>query len=475
MSVAGKGNFRRPKQESVEELFGKVPPQNLDAEKAVLGGILLDNVVIDDLVQIVKANHFYSDKNTRIFAAILRLHDAGVRGIDAVTIAEELDSKGELEEAGGVLYLHEILESVPHAAHAEYYAKIVRDKSVQRTLIHSCTEIIRESYAPQGDTLDVLNKAEQSIFSILEQQGEGDKIEIRDILMDAFDRIHERSQKEGMLTGLTSGFLDLDTQINGFQPSELIILAARPSMGKTALVCNFAEAAADEGGTATIVFSLEQSKLELAERLLCIRSGVNGHSLRAGDLEDDERHRLIEASSELSEMPLFIDDKPGRTIQEISAICRRLKRLSNLGLIIIDYLQLIEPEDKTMPREQQIAQITRRLKGLCKELNIPIIALAQLNRGVELRDDKRPRLADLRESGAIEQDADLIMFLHRPDKYDPEDNPGLAEVIVAKHRSGPTGIINLTWMASSMRFANYANLNVPEGGYMGDGGGGGFG
>ncbi|HAH48402.1 MAG TPA: replicative DNA helicase, partial [Planctomycetaceae bacterium] len=243
MSVAGKGNFRRPKQESVEELFGKVPPQNLDAEKAVLGGILLDNVVIDDLVQIVKTNHFYSDKNTRIFSAILRLHDSGVRGIDAVTVAEELDSKGELEEAGGVLYLHEVLESVPHAAHAEYYAKIVRDKSVQRTLIHSCTEIIRESYAPQGDTLDVLNKAEQSIFSILEQQGEGDKIEIRDILMDAFDRIHERSQKEGMLTGLTSGFLDLDTQINGFQPSELIILAARPSMGKTALVCNFAEAA----------------------------------------------------------------------------------------------------------------------------------------------------------------------------------------------------------------------------------------
>ena len=464
MSVAGKGNFRRPKQESVEELFGKVPPQNLDAEKAVLGGILLDNVVIDDLVQIVKANHFYSDKNTRIFAAILRLHDAGVRGIDAVTIAEELDSKGELEEAGGVLYLHEILESVPHAAHAEYYAKIVRDKSVQRTLIHSCTEIIRESYAPQGDTLDVLNKAEQSIFSILEQQGEGDKI-----------RIHERSQKEGMLTGLTTGFLDLDTQINGFQPSELIILAARPSMGKTALVCNFAEAAADEGATSTIIFSLEQSKLELAERLLCIRSGVNGHSLRAGDLEDDERHRLIEASSELSEMPLYIDDKPGRTIQEISAICRRLKRLSNLGLIIIDYLQLIEPEDKTMPREQQIASITRRLKGLCKELNIPIIALAQLNRGVELRDDKRPRLADLRESGAIEQDADLIMFLHRPDKYDPEDSPGLAEVVVAKHRSGPTGIINLTWMASSMRFANYANLDIPEGGYMGDSGGGGFG
>jgi replicative DNA helicase len=477
MSVAGKGNFRRPKQESVEELFGKVPPQNLDAEKAVLGSILLDNVVIDDLVQIVKTNHFYSDKNARIFSAILRLHDAGVRGIDAVTVAEELDSKGELDEAGNVMYLHEVLESVPHAAHAEYYANIVRDKSVQRELIHSCTEIIRESYSPQGDTLEVLNKAEQSIFSILESQGEGDKIEIKDILMDAFDRIHERTQKEGTLTGTTTGFVDLDEQINGFQPSELIILAARPSMGKTALVCNFAEAAADEGNVATIIFSLEQSKLELAERLLCIRSGVNGHSLRAGDLEEDERHRLLEASSQISEMPLFIDDKPGRTIQEISAICRRLKRLSNLGLIIIDYLQLIEPEDKTMPREQQIAGITRRLKGLCKELNVPTIALAQLNRGVELREDKRPRLADLRESGAIEQDADLIMFLHRPDAYDPEDHPGLAEVVVAKHRSGPTGIVNLTWLRESMRFGNYTNLDVPEGGYMGEegGGGGGFG
>jgi len=226
-------------------------------------------------------------------------------------------------------------------------------------------------------------------------------------------------------------------------------------MGKTARVCNIAEWVAGAGETATVIFSLEQSKLELAERFLCIRAKLDGHRLRKGLLEPAERHALLEASSELSRLPLFIDDSPGRTVAQISAICRRLKRRNNLGLVIIDYLQLIEPEDKRANREQQIAQITRRLKGIAKENSLPLIALSQLNRGVELREDKRPRLADLRESGAIEQDADIVMFLHRPDAYNPEDKPGLAEVIVAKHRSGPTGIVSLAWRRESMRFDNY--------------------
>jgi replicative DNA helicase len=234
-------------------------------------------------------------------------------------------------------------------------------------------------------------------------------------------------------------------------------------MGKTAFVCNIAEWCAGAGETATLIFSLEQSKLELAERFLCIRAKLDGHRLRKGQLEPDERHALLEASSELSRLPLFIDDQPGRTVAQISAICRRLKRSSKLGLVVIDYLQLIEPEDKRANREQQIAQITRRLKAIAKECELPLIALSQLNRGVELREDKRPRLADLRESGAIEQDADIVMFLHRPDAYNPEDRPGLAEVIVAKHRSGPTGIVNLQWRRESMRFDDYDPMLDPGG------------
>jgi replicative DNA helicase len=278
---------------------------------------------------------------------------------------------------------------------------------------------------------------------------------MRDIMHDTLDRINTRLGKEGSISGLSTGFVELDRQSNGFQPSELVILAARPSMGKTAFVCNIAEYVAGAGETATLIFSLEQSKLELAERFLCIRAKLDGHKLRKGMLEPDERHALIDASAELSELPLFIDDSPGRTVAQIGAICRRLKRRNNLGLVIIDYLQLIEPEDTRANREQQIAQITRRLKGIAKENNLPVIALSQLNRGVELREDKRPRLADLRESGAIEQDADIVMFLHRPDAYNPEDRPGLAEVIVAKHRSGPTGIVSLQWRKESMTFADY--------------------
>ena len=233
-------------------------------------------------------------------------------------------------------------------------------------------------------------------------------------------------------------------------------------MGKTALVCNFAEAIADKTGKGVLLFSLEQSKLELAERFLCIRARVNGHKLRAADFDDAERHRLMVASGELNEMPLFIDDKPGRTVSQIAAIARRLKRQSDLGIIIVDYLQLVEPEDKKVPREQQIAFISRRLKFIAKELDIPVIALAQLNRGVELREDKRPRLADLRESGAIEQDADLIAFLHRPEMYDAEDRPGEAEIVIAKHRSGPTGIVTLTWRAECMRFEDFAGTAGPD-------------
>lgn len=449
---------------AVSNPFDRIPPANLDAEKGVLGSLLLLNDSIDEVAEFLTSQHFYSDRHQAIYAAIHELYEAGVRGIDVVTLSEQLEKRKKLEEVGGPAYLLEVLQSVPHAAHARYYGTIVREKAVQRSLIAACTEILKDCYDAEKPVDEILQCAEQNVFSILEQQEAGEKISIDQILLDAWARIEERATRGGGPTGLPTGFADLDAKTNGFQPSELIILAARPSMGKTALVCNFAEAMA-QGGHGVLVFSLEQSRLELAERFLCIRAQVDSHRLRSGLLDDAERHRLMVASSELNEMPLFIDDRPGRTVSQISAIARRLKRQHKLGIVIVDYLQLVEPEDKRAPREQQIAYISRRLKFIAKELDIPVIALAQLNRGVELREDKRPRLADLRESGAIEQDADLISFLHRPSAYDPEDRPGEAEVIIAKHRSGPTGIVTLTWRPQYMRFEDYASALEPEGGY----------
>jgi len=445
----------------------RVPPQNLDAERAVLGSILLANEALDDVVELVTENHFYNDAHRKIFAAIRHLRDRGVTGIDAVTLAEELDRRNELEDAGGVDCLAEILKTVPHAAHATYYADIVRNKYLQRSLIYACTEILKEGYDSTENTEEILQNAEKRIFRILEERTEGVNHDLGTILLDAWDRINDRSNTDGGTSGLPTGFHDFDAKTNGFQPSELVVLAARPSMGKTALVCNWALGAATHGGRGVLIFSLEQSRLELAERFLCIHARFDGHKLRAGEMDDADRHHLMEASQSLSELPLFIDDRAGRTVAQIAAISRRIYRKHQIGLVIIDYLQLVEPEDRRAPREQQIALITRRLKGLAKELDIPVIALAQLNRGVELREDKRPRLADLRESGAIEQDADLVLFLHRPDAYDPADNPGVAEVIIAKHRSGPTGIIPLTWRKEYMRFESYSGMAEPVGGWVG--------
>jgi replicative DNA helicase len=442
---------------------GRLPPQNVEAERGVLGSLLLQNETIDEVAEILQVQHFYSDSHQRIYSSIMSLHERGVRGIDAVTLHAELSKNNETEDVGGADYLHEILESVPNAAHARYYADIVRDKWIQRSLTYACSEILAECYEGSRDTEDVLATAEQRIFSILESQEHVDRMNLGDILLATFTRINERLEKEGAISGLPTGFTELDKLLNGFQASELIILAARPSMGKTALACNIAEAVAATGEP-VLLFSLEQSRLELAERLLCIRAKVNGHRLRGGELDEIEHDALMRASQELSEYPMWIDDAPGRTMAQIGAIARRLKRRSGLSLIIIDYLQLIEPEDKRAPREQQIALISRRLKFLSKEVEAPVIALAQLNRGVELREDKRPRLADLRESGSIEQDADVVAFLHRPAAYDPEDRPGEADVIIAKNRNGPTGSCTLAWLDKTMRFGDLArDKGLPSG------------
>ncbi len=448
--------------DATTNLFDRIPPQDLEAERSVLGSCLLQNDVIDDVLMLVRGNYFYSDVHQKMFVAMLSMHEQGTRGIDAVTLSHELQKRGELEQIGGPTVLVRILETVPHAAHAEHYARIVRDKWLQRTLIDVCTETLRESYDSSDETEQILARAEQRVFNIVEQQESIDKFAIGDILDDTFARIFERMDQEGTISGLHSGFEGLDAITSGFQPSELLVLAARPSMGKTALVCNFSLAIARDERQGVLLFSLEQSKLELAERFLCIQARIDGHKLRQGDLDEVEQHSLHEASNEMRDFPLFIDDTAGRTISQIAAVARRLKRRYGIGIVIIDYLQLIESDDKNLPREQQISTITRRLKFLSKDLRIPVMALAQLNRGVEQREDKRPRLADLRESGAIEQDADIVMFLHRPAAYDPEDRPGEADLIIAKNRNGPVGNVPLVWLKEQLRFTDRAPEAVSE-------------
>lgn len=455
-----KGN---KKQDSVSlDLAGTLPPQNLEAERSVLGSLLFSSEAFDEVIQHIQSRCFYTDAHRRIFQCIHDMYEKGVRALDVVTLAHELQKQGDFEEIGGAAYLNEIMGSVPHAAHAEYYAKIVRDAWLQRSLIEACTDSLREAYHGTEDVEEILAKAEKRIFGIVEQQENIDKIDISNILDATFQRIYERMDQEGSVSGLHTGFHALDDYTSGFQPSELIVLAARPSMGKTALVCNFAMAVS-QAEKGVLLFSLEQSKIELAERLLCIQAKISGHKLRQGELDEFEQSMLMEAAEKMRKTHIFIDDQSGRTMSQISAIARRLKRRARLDIVIIDYLQLIETEDKAMPREQQIASITRRLKFLAKDLDIPVIALAQLNRGVEQREDKRPRLSDLRESGAIEQDADIVMFLHRPEAYDPEDRPGEADLIIAKNRSGPIGTVELTWLREMLKFGDKSPMTLPEG------------
>ena len=458
---------------------GTVPPQDLLAERSVLGAILLKSDVLDDVLLHVRADDFYADEHRMLFDAVRAMYDRGASGIDTITAGRELESRGQLAEVGGPAFLARLVESVPFSHHAVYYAKIVRAKAVQRRLIAACSETLTEAYSGLGESDDLLAMAEKRIYSIAEAGDDLSSISIDEILHETFDKIFERMNQDGQLSGIGTGFYDLDAMTSGFHASELLVIAARPAMGKTALVCNIALAVAEaarqsaqerrENGhtdvkpDGVLIFSLEQGDTELAERLLSIHARLSGHKLRQGTLDEVEQHSLMASSNELREMPIFIDDTAGRTMSQVAAISRRIKRRSGLGLVIVDYLQLVEPDDKNLSREQQIATTTRRMKMLAKDLSIPVIILSQLNRAVEQREDKRPRLADLRESGAIEQDADMVMFLHRPEAYDPEDRPGEAELIVAKNRAGPIGPVHLTWVKEQLRFADRAHVSTPEG------------
>ncbi len=448
------------------EILDRQPPFNLDAEKGVLGSILLLPDVCDDIALILRPGDFYDEAHQKLYTQIQALHDAG-RRVDMTLLVEKLRAAGEFEFIGGVAYLAEITRSVPHAGNAEYYARIVHDKSTLRSLIHSSTDILRDAYDESVDAREMLSRAEEKIFSILGDKGTGQTASISDILHKAMERIDARMQNKHMQGGIETGFTDLDNLTGGLHDSELVILAARPSMGKTALAMNIAENVAIDLRVPVLFVSLEMSSLELADRLLCSRARVDSQRLRNGTISNDDRRKLVEQAGEISTAPLFVDDSPSRNMTEIAATARRLKRKNELGIIVIDYLQLIDPDNPRDQRQEQVARIARRLKGLARELAVPVLCLAQLNRQAEAAKENRPRLSHLRESGAIEQDADLVMFVHRDEYYETNEEDkarvaGQADIIVAKQRNGPVGDVKLTWLSKFTRFENMAHQPYDE-------------
>ncbi len=439
----------------------RLPPHNREAERCVLGSMLRDNVVIGDVLQILRPENFYQDAHQKIFQGVTALYDRG-HPVDLVTLAEELKGRKHIEDIGGYSYLGELWDAAPTAANAEYYAKIVRDKAIIRHLIHSSNEILRDAYDQALPAEELLEAAERKVLDIAEMGITGQTFTLAQAIREAYDRIDIRQQRDqSSISGLSTGFIDFDEKTAGLQNSELIIIAARPSHGKTALALNVARHVAFEDKQPVFLVSLEQSRIELAERLLCCQARVDSHQLRKGHLSSEENRKLIDAGGELRSARLFIDDTPGQGMLRIAANARRLKLREKIKLVIIDYLQLIEPDNRRDSRQEQVAHISRRLKFLARELEIPVLALSQVNRSSEDRQDHRPRLADLRESGSIEQDADTVIMLHRPEMYEPGEHEGVVEVLIAKQRNGPTGEIKLTFLKRFMRFENFVEEPFP--------------
>jgi replicative DNA helicase len=453
----------------VGELLDRQPPRSIEAERAVIGSLLLLPEACDEVSLVVRPEDFYHEAHRAIFRHMMALHDDG-KQIDPTLLSQRLKDGGEYESVGGAAFLLELTQEVATAAHAEYYARIIRDKSVLRSLIHASTDIIQEAYETGVDARQMLARAEERVFRILDTKGDTQVRSVHDVLHESLARIDARMQREHAYGGIETGFIDFDELTGGLHGSELVILAARPSMGKTALALNMAEhVAIDENGPgkAVLLVSLEMSALELGDRLLCSRARVNSHRLRNGQLGAEESRRLIQTAANVSRAPLFIDDSPSRNMTEIAATARRLKRQDQLSLIVVDYLQLIEPDNPRDPRQEQVARISRRLKGLARELNVPVLCLAQLNRQVEASRDSRPQLSHLRESGAIEQDADVVAFVHREEFYqsneeDRERFKGQADLLIRKQRNGPIGDIKLTWLHEFTRFENYQQPEYDE-------------
>ena len=455
------------REKSRANVLERQPPYNAQAEMAVLGSILLKPDVCDDVALILKAHDFYDEAHQLLYERIQEMHDAGNR-IDVALLVAELKRHEEFERIGGAQFLARVGEAVPTAAHVKDYAEIVRTDSTSRALIDASTEILREAYDPGHDPRELLGRAEQKIFSILDRRGSSKVDSIEDILHRALDRIDARLKGEHIGGGVDTGFEGLDKMMGGLHNSELVILAARPSMGKTAFAMNIAENVSLHQRRPVLFVSLEMSSIELADRLLCSVAEVDSRRLRNGTISMDDKKRLVDTAAQISDSPLFVDDSPSRSVTEIAAAARRIKRnKGELGLIVIDYLQLIQPDDPRDPRQEQVAKMARRLKGLARELEVPLLCLAQLNRQAESSGDHRPKLSHLRESGAIEQDADVVMFVHREEYYmsagdDRESVAGLAEIIVSKQRNGPVGEEQLIWRKEFTRFADPAPDHYSE-------------
>ena len=439
----------------------KLPPQNIEAEQSILGSILLENNAINAALEIINKGDFYNEAHRKIFSVIVELSEKN-EPVDIITLSNALKGKNTLDSVGGTAYLASLVDNVPSAANVANYAKIVKEKAILRGLIGSATEIISSCYEPGSDVDQVLDKAEHSIFEISENKVRPSFYPLKDIVKKSFHSIEELFARKELITGVATGFEKLDDMTSGLQNSDLIIIAGRPSMGKTAFALNIAQFAALETQTPVAIFSLEMSKEQLAFRMLASEAKVDSQRLRKGFLGEMDWPKLTNAAGRLSDAPVFIDDTPAITVLEMKAKSRRLKAETGLGLIVVDYIQLMRGSGYRDSREQEISEISRSLKALAKELSVPVIALSQLNRQVETRPNKRPQMADLRESGAIEQDADVIAFIYRDEVYNKsEDNmeKGTAEIIIGKQRNGPTGMVKLAFLE---KFTSFENLARPD-------------
>lgn len=455
------------KQDKRVDWVDRQPPFNLEAEVGVLGSVMLLPDACDDIVSLIRPDDFYDESHQILFRHIMDMHGAGKK-IDPLLLRESLIGKNDFETVGGAARLAEIFTSVPNAAHVTYYANIVRSKATARNLITTCSDLLSDAYQPDVEPDALLNDAEQKIFAIRESRKASNLPSIDQILTTAIDRLESRLRGEGQEGTVETGFTDLDRLTGGLHASELVILAARPSMGKTAFAMNICEHVVMKARQPTLFVSLEMASIELIERMMCSVAKVNGHRLRNGTLAAEDRKRLVKCAGELATVPLFIDDSPTRNVSEIAGAARRIKRQENkLGLIVVDYLQLIQPDNANDPRQEQVAKIARRLKGLARELKVPILCLSQLNRQAEDSRDHRPKLSHLRESGAIEQDADVVMFVHRESyfqKGQPSDEVDEHEalIIIEKQRNGPTGDVELHWERDFTKFSNRAQERYNE-------------
>ncbi len=440
----------------------RTPPQNADAEKAVLGAMLIDEEAIGDVVEVLDASYFYDVANQRIFEAVVKLFSTR-RNVDTITLSDQLTIDGVLEAVGGAAYLAELVEFVPTAANVRHYAEIVKEKGIKRQLIKNATEIVSRSYDSNVEVDDLLDTSEQLIFNIADSREKNQAVQVSSLLKSTIDSIHSLYERKESVTGVPTGFYELDRMTSGLQRSDLVIVAARPSMGKSAFAASICEYASIEKKIPVAFFSLEMSKEQVVMRLLCSQARVDASKVRAGLLSASDWPVLTGAAAKLSTAPFWIDDTPAISPLELRAKARRLKAKSDIGLIVVDYLQLMRGSSKAESRQQEISEISRSLKSLARELSVPVVALSQLSRAVESRTDKTPMLSDLRESGAIEQDADVVIMLMREEYYDPKpENAGIADIIVGKQRNGPTGKVKLRFSREFVRFDNLEKIHTEE-------------